>query len=190
MAITDYSTDSVVNILDSAAAVALCVFYVNYDDDRFLTVSHSLLEACAQSKTCKRIIPSEWAGDVRAFPTVPRYYKTTRIPMRETLRSQTDIEWTIVCPGFFMDYVVPVEKTYLKDYPDMLPWDRSLWEATLPGTGNEDVVVSSARDVMKATVQILKQPKWVMSSPSRLRIDLILISFRKTIHMSWANALP
>ncbi|KAH8661735.1 hypothetical protein BGZ61DRAFT_463552 [Ilyonectria robusta] len=147
-------------ILDSTGAIALYVFYITFDYPMFVKVHNDLLDACIRSKSCKRFVPSEWAGNARDFPRALRFYTQTRLPIRERLNAQTDIEWTILCLGMFMDYVVPLGKTYLKDYGEMVPWNRQKWEAALAGTGNEPVGFTSARDVMKAAVRIAKLPKW------------------------------
>lgn len=156
-------------ILDSTGAIALYVFYITFDSPMFVKVHNDLLDACIRSKTCKRFVPSEWAGNARDFPRTPRFYAQTRLPIRERLSAQTDIEWTVLCLGMFMDYVVPLDKSYLKDYGEMVPWNRQTWEAVLAGTGNEQVGFTSARDVMKAAIRIAKLPKWVLFPAKRTR---------------------
>ncbi|EFX06571.1 nmra-like protein [Grosmannia clavigera kw1407] len=160
VAITDYSVESMTELLNSTGAVALYVFYITFDYPVFVKVHSDLLDACIASKSCKRFVPSEWCGNALDFPRTPRFYGETRLPIREKLCAQTEVEWTVICLGFFMDYVVPSHQTYLKDYGEMDPWHREKWVATLMGTGDEMVGMTSSRDVMKAAIEIAKLPKW------------------------------
>lgn len=53
---------------------------------------------------------------------MPGYYATTRAPFREMLRNPAyskGVDWTLFNGGWFMDYLLPPEKTYLSVHP----WD-------------------------------------------------------------------
>lgn len=107
------------------------------------------------------------------------------------LESQSEVEWTIVCLGMFMDYFVQESKSYLKDYGDMLPFRRDTWTAVIPGTGNEPVGFTACRDVMKAVVQLIEGPEWVsilinLVLTKELEMSSIILRLtrtRRTTHM-------
>jgi nucleoside-diphosphate-sugar epimerase len=71
-----------------------------------------------------------------------------------------------------MDYFVPEKKSYMKALKGIWPLDLENWEAVIPGTGEERVGFTSARDVAKAFVKLIKAEKWVCeSSPYNFRVS-------------------
>ena len=119
-----------------------------------------MLAACQQSQTCKRFVPSEYGGDIDKFPHLPRFYDTTNVEFRKVLAAQDEVEWTLVNIGWFMDYFVSPEKSYLKPLPGVWPIDLDKWEAVVPGSGDYNVGWTSGRDVANALVRLVDLPKW------------------------------
>ena len=163
--LTDYSTSSVLPILNKTKASAL-ISLVYALDQEYVHVHTALLTACRESETCKRFIPSEWGGNVDDFPHLPRFYNSTRGVLREMLAKSTGVEWTLMNLGFFMDYFVPTKKTYIKPQPGWWPIDLDKWEVVIRGTGDEPQSWTSARDVAAAVPDLLLSPKWVSVCPS------------------------
>ncbi|KAL8848891.1 MAG: hypothetical protein Q9221_006116 [Calogaya cf. arnoldii] len=159
--VSDYSHDSVLSIINDSNATALCSF-LNVNDERFITIHRAFLSACIASKTCKRLMPSEYSGDVETWPDRPRFYGTTRTPFREILKAEADgVEWTCIENGWFMDYFLPKEKSYMKPVPDEFPIDLDAWTAVVRGTGDEPQAWTLAREVGKAVVALLaSQTPW------------------------------
>lgn len=120
-----------------------------------------MLEACTLSKTCKRFVPSECGGDIDKHPDKPRFYIPTHGAIRQSLKSQNIVEWTLVNNGWFMDYFVPSNKTYMKSLGNVWPLNMETWEAMIPGTGDEPIGFTAARDVAKACVKLITTDKWV-----------------------------
>lgn len=158
---TDYSDHaSLVKILDSTHATAL-VSFIQLTDSTYIAVHRTLIAACLQSTTCKRFIPSEWIGNLDSFPEKPKFYHDSREPIRELLRQTEGLQWTLVNQGFFMDYFLTAQKTYLEPIPDEFPVDPNGWKVCVRGTGEEMQTFTMARDVAKAVVELLGADEWV-----------------------------
>lgn len=157
---TTYTTASILSILNTANATTL-VSFINIPTPDYITVHAALVAACCQSRTCKRLIPSEWIGDLETYPLKPDYYATTRLPFREILRAQDQVQWTLFNVGWLADYFLPEKKTYMAPIKDKFPVDVDGWRACVRGSG--DVVQSwtSARDVAKAVMELCRADKWV-----------------------------
>jgi hypothetical protein len=164
VAITDYAASSMTQILDEHKVECLISFFSSFDNDEFARVHNDLMDACIQSKSCKQFAPSEWAGNARDYPEIPGFYYSSRGPIRARLAAQTEIQWMTICLGIFSDYMLVQDKTYLKNYDSMNPWDRRSTYATLAGTGTEPVGTTGCRDVMKAAVRMATLPQWDVSS--------------------------
>ncbi|OJJ95681.1 hypothetical protein ASPACDRAFT_11308, partial [Aspergillus aculeatus ATCC 16872] len=126
---TDYTPTSLLPILNTTQATTL-LSLIRCPNDAYLTLHTHLLNACIASQTCKRLIPSEWAGNIDDFPLLPRSYGVTRAPFREILRSQAashNVEWTLVHHGWFMDYFLPKHKSYMAYIPGEFPIDPQTW---------------------------------------------------------------
>lgn len=77
------------------------------------------------------------------------------------LEQEHDIEWTITNNGWFMDYFLTQDKTYMPAIPDEFPIDPNNWKACIRGTGDQLQSFTSARDVAKALLALLGAPQWV-----------------------------
>ena len=158
---TDYSDHtSLVNVLDSIHATAL-ISFIQLTGSTYIAIHRALITACLQSITCKRFIPSEWTGNLDSFPEKPKFYHDSREPIRELLRQTKGLQWTLVNQGFFMDYFLTAEKTYLKPIPEEFPVDPNGWKVCIRGTGEEMQTFTMARDVAKAVVELLGADEWV-----------------------------
>ncbi|KAK7463121.1 hypothetical protein VKT23_007706 [Stygiomarasmius scandens] len=158
--ITDYSTSSILNILNTTKPVILFSFIHSNDPGLYNTAHSAMLQACQQSSTCKRFVPSEYGGNLQTHPLLPRFYAPTHAEFRKELAAQQEVEWTLVNIGWFMDYFAPVGKSYMKPLHPVWPVDIDKWEATVLGTGNEPIAWTSARDVAKALVRLIEIKTW------------------------------
>ncbi|KAL8779761.1 MAG: hypothetical protein Q9213_006789 [Squamulea squamosa] len=152
--VSDYSRDSVLSILDETNATALLSF-LNLNDERYITIHKAFLSACIASRSCKRLMPSEYCGNIEAHPARPRFYGTTREPFRQILKKEAQgVEWTLIENGWFMDYFLPKEKSYMRPVPDEFPINLDDWTARVRGTGDEPQSWTLAREVAKAIVEL------------------------------------
>ncbi|CEJ89654.1 hypothetical protein VHEMI05483 [[Torrubiella] hemipterigena] len=161
MHITDYSIDSIVQALDANKVTCLFSTLNCFTLETYLPPHVSMLEACKQSKSCKRFSPAYFCGNIDEVPGLPRFYKDSREGFLKTLASTSqDIEWTTISHGWFMDYAIIFaepfnrsDKSYLKALPG---WsiDMMQWKGILPGTGDERASFTSARDVGKAIASL------------------------------------
>ncbi|KAJ5188241.1 hypothetical protein N7491_004565 [Penicillium cf. griseofulvum] len=157
-AVIDYSVESIVNAISGCEAMISTI--LDYSEG-FIDIHLALIEACKQSRLCKRFIPSEFGGNIETHPHQPEFYFQTREPVRKILREQTELEWTLVSVGWLIDYVVPSKNRYLKDIGPAFPIDVANQTMEIPGTGNDLFNVTCARDVAKSLVALLEGGKWV-----------------------------
>lgn len=167
---SDYTTDSVLQILNETNASTFISFN-NSADQTFVSLHCAFLEACQKSKNCKRFIPSEFAGNIDDFPLFPSFYRTSRIPFREILGQQNDVEWTIFNNGWLTDYCLTEDKTYMPSIPDEFPIDPNNWKACIRDTGDQLQSFTSARDVARALIMLLSAPEWVGYSLARALVS-------------------
>lgn len=126
-----------------------------------------MLKACQASISCKRFIPSEFGGDVKALPDLPLFFGPTRIPVREALAKQTEVEYTLLCLGWYADYWhLPADpnaewKSHMKDLRPVWPVDPTKRTIRVNGDGSAPVTFTAARDVADAMVDLFKAPSWV-----------------------------
>ncbi|KAL5341195.1 NAD(P)-binding protein [Aspergillus crustosus] len=153
---TDYSEASLVSILNSTRATTL-ISLIRCANSLFLPLHTTLLNACLKSTTCKRFIPSEWAGNIDDFPDIPASYGKTRAPLRKIIEqtAASDLKWTLFNLGWFMDYFVAPEKSYMKYIEGEFPIDIAAWTYTVRGTGDEPQSWTCGRDVGRAVVELL-----------------------------------
>ncbi|KAG7148145.1 Oxidoreductase BOA1 like protein [Verticillium longisporum] len=118
---------------------------------------HALIQAAHKSSTTTRYIPSVWGlkytSEHSWFPIT-----ASKLTFFEAL-DKTQLEWTVVANGFFLDYWgFPHVKTYLQ--PVTLVLDLAANRAAIPGSGNTPVVSTYTRDVAKFTAKLLTLDKW------------------------------
>ncbi|KAI9373909.1 major facilitator superfamily domain-containing protein [Aspergillus egyptiacus] len=130
------------------------------DNNLYQPLHTSLLNACIKSTTCKRFIPSEWAGNIEDYPDIPSSYGKTRAPFRKILQTAAattspKLKWTLFNLGWFMDYFVSEEKSYMKYLEGEFPIDLPSWTYCVRGTGEEPQSWTCGRDVAKAVAELL-----------------------------------
>lgn len=150
--ITDYTLPSL------KAPLADCQVLISTISDissAYTDVHLNLIRACQESPNCKRFIPAEFVADIEAYPDQPGFYYGTHEPIREVLRDQKDLEWTLVCIGWLADYFVPAGNRYIKDIDEFHPVDRTNGKIVIPGTGDEPVDFTWARDVARGLASLV-----------------------------------
>lgn len=152
---TDYSTSSLINALEDCDALVSTV--ADFENPPAATKVHlDMLEACRQSTRCKTFIPSEWTLNVEDYPEQPVFLTEANRVLHQALKQATGVKWTIICNGWFADYIVPSQQRYLRDVGAIFPVDLSSKTFTIYGPGTQLVDFTSARDVAKATAVLLK----------------------------------
>ncbi|KAL2813188.1 hypothetical protein BDW59DRAFT_34785 [Aspergillus cavernicola] len=158
--VVDYnSVPSLVAALNDNNAVALISTILDYNPDSFIAVHKNLIKAAQQSTQCKRFIPSEYGVNIEEYPDQPGFYYETREPIRQLLREQSDLEWTLVCCGWLVDYIIPSRNRYLRDIGDSFPINLADTRMVIPGTGKEAVDLVAARDLANALAALVQAPK-------------------------------
>lgn len=104
-AITDYTLSSLrAPLLNCEAPIST----ISDITPVYTHVHRTLILACQESPKCKRFIPAEFAANIEAYPDEPGFYYSPRESVREMLRNQMDVEWTLVCIGWLTDYLCRV----------------------------------------------------------------------------------
>jgi nucleoside-diphosphate-sugar epimerase len=124
----------------------------------YTDVHRNLIRVCQESPKCKRFIPAEFAANIESYPDEPGFYYGPHEPIREMLRSQNDLEWTLVCIGWLADYFVPAENRHIKDISEFHPMNWVERKIVIPGTGNEPVDFTWARDVVRGLASLVMAP--------------------------------
>ncbi|TIA57434.1 NAD(P)-binding protein [Aureobasidium pullulans] len=123
---TDYTTPSLLQILNDTKARVLISFITDYTAS-FITVHENLIDACLQ-------------------------------PIRQILREQDQLEWTLVCCGWLMDYILPSKNRHLKDAGPGFPIDLANQNIIIPGTGDDEISFLAARDLARALSLLVSSP--------------------------------
>jgi swainsonine biosynthesis oxidoreductase SwnR len=157
LCVTDYSVPSLVGLLSECDVLISTI--LDYTS-AFADVHFRLIEACRLSKRCRRFIPSEFSGNIERFPDQPAFYYRTREPVRQFLRQQVDLEWTLVCVGWLADYIAPSQNRYLSDMGEAFPINHTTRKITIPGTGDNAFDMIWARDMAKGIAALIAAPQW------------------------------
>ncbi|EEU42174.1 uncharacterized protein NECHADRAFT_79829 [Fusarium vanettenii 77-13-4] len=112
--VSSYSKENMVELFDKFEISTVISTLTAGDAPAFVSLHQDILDACHQSSKCKRLIPSDFIGNVERFPDLPRRHADSRHAFRKILAQQSEVEWT----------------------------------------------TTSARDLSKAVVQLVKHPKW------------------------------
>ncbi|PCD26091.1 hypothetical protein BFJ63_vAg15091 [Fusarium oxysporum f. sp. narcissi] len=154
--IKDYSAESVLPYLQNREVL---ISTLSITDSSAIDVHLGLLDACTRSKSCKKFIPSEFTGNIRDEPMQPIFYYETHEPIREALRQQDNVAWTLFCNGWFMDYVVPASNRHFKDGQSFaMNWKTKVIKVYGKGTHVFDL--TCGRDVGKALAELVKYDEW------------------------------
>ncbi|ORY11782.1 hypothetical protein BCR34DRAFT_601063 [Clohesyomyces aquaticus] len=154
-ALTDYAISSLRTPL---ADCEVLISTISDISPSYTDIHRNLILACLESPKCKRFIPAEFAANIEAYPDQPGFYYAPHEPIREMLRSQTGVEWTLVCIGWLADYFVPAKNRHVKDIGEFHPMNWADGRIVIPGTGNEPVDFTWARDVAIGLASLVKAP--------------------------------
>ncbi|THY03620.1 hypothetical protein D6D01_10197 [Aureobasidium pullulans] len=107
----------------------------------------NLVKAAAASNFTERFVQSIWGAPAPAEQGV-----------QNELR-KTNLEWTQVHDGYFMDYYgLPQLESHLTFPPFAIDVDNKA--ATIPGSGDDKMVFTYTYDVAKFVAEVLTLPKW------------------------------
>lgn len=154
---TDYSVESLERSLEDCNALVSTILDYSMNS---ATVHLALLEACKRSPLCKKYVPSEYAGNTDEFPDQPTFYFANHNPVREALRAQKGVTWTLFNPGWLTDYLVPAKSRYIKDIGDYHPVNLHNNTIKIPGTGKEQIAFTAARDCAKGVARLVSCDDW------------------------------
>lgn len=155
--ITDYTKESILSCIKD---VNVLISLIHDNSDFYNKVHIAMIDACKESHYCKHFIPSECGGDIEKFPQHPLFYVPTHGAIRKILKEQSEIKYTFFNNGWFMDYFIDGNKSYMKRLPGIWPLDIENSEIIIPGSGNENITFTSARDVGKALSKLIDFDDW------------------------------
>lgn len=158
--ITDYSVPSLVAQFSDCDAV---ISTLSGPSDFYIASHSAVLEACRQSPRCNRFLPSEWNVNIKDFPDQPMITWEAHETIRNSLRAQTEVKCTLVCQGWFMDYILPTHKRTIRDLGRAWPMDYGTKVFYLYGDGQQKVTLTSLLDTSRAVLHYIIQdesPSW------------------------------
>lgn len=152
--LTDYySVEDLKRKLDDCDAV---VSTLSGSNEFYISAHSNLLEACSQSRRCKHFIPSEWNINLDDFPDQPMFSAATHEVVRNKLRSQNDVKWTMICHGWFMEYVLLGYKNPLREIELELVMNHGAKMFDMYADGSQKVTLTSTADTARAVLAILR----------------------------------
>ncbi|KPI44120.1 uncharacterized protein AB675_6334 [Cyphellophora attinorum] len=151
--VTKYTADDLESLLEDCDAVISTIAGPN---DFFVRAHLALLEACTRSPKCKRFLPSEFSFNMKDFPDVPSYLSEARIAVRDALRSQQEVKWSIICNGWFMDYLLPSSQRYIEDLGPAFAVDANRRAFDYYGDGQAKISLTSARDTARVVLALIE----------------------------------
>ena len=125
-------------------------------EEVFTSAQLAILEGWIQSTKCKTFIPSGWTINTEDFPDQPLHLSESRRTVLEALRAQRTIQWTVICNGWFMEYISSTQQRYLKDIGKEWLMDHHGKVFDLYGDGLQKITLTSAQDVARATIALLE----------------------------------
>jgi hypothetical protein len=155
--VTDYTVNDLHDCLDDCDAV---LSFINAPYPTHTEIHLNILQACRLSRKCKRFIPAEWAINIEDYPEHPMFNTDSREPIREALKRQNEIQYTFVCNGWFMDYIVPVAQRYISEIGEGWPMNHEQKVFMLYGDGHSFLSLTSCRDLAKAIAILLDHSTW------------------------------
>ncbi|CAG8320431.1 unnamed protein product [Penicillium salamii] len=158
---TDYSIPSLVAALNDCDGLISAL--LDYSQGS-VTAHLALLEVCQQSPKCKRFLPSEYGGNIDDYPDTPKFYYANHEPVRQALRAQKGVMWTLFNMGWLSDYFVPTGSRYIRDLGDFHPFKLKTGVMNIPGTGEELVSFTAVRDTARAIAHLIDQDHWEAST--------------------------
>lgn len=128
-------------------------------DPRAAQAEVNLIAAAAKSSSTKRFVVSNWGNASPDEESLRLPFNTFRDQSIEAIR-KTDLEWTQVHNGLFLDYYgMPHIETHLT--PLVIALDMSHRTAAIPGnSGDEIVSFTYTKDLGRFVVAALSLPKW------------------------------
>ncbi|KAJ8103437.1 hypothetical protein POJ06DRAFT_279230 [Lipomyces tetrasporus] len=125
-------------------------------DEFYISAHSNILEACSQSRRCKHFIPSEWNINLDDFPDQPMFSAATHEVVRNKLRSQHGVKWTMICHGWFMEYILPEEKNPLREIGLAWAMNHSTKVFDMYADGLQKVTLTSTADTARAVLAVLR----------------------------------
>ncbi|KAJ5485753.1 hypothetical protein N7530_000053 [Penicillium desertorum] len=151
--LTDYSVENLKKNLDDCDAV---VSTLSGPNEFYISAHSNILEACRQSRKCKHFIPSEWNINIEDFPDQPMFSAATHEVVRNKLRSQNDIKWTMICHGWFMEYLLPTKKNPLREIGLAWAMNHGTKVFDMYADGLQKVTLTSTADAARAVLAVLR----------------------------------
>ncbi|RMZ88217.1 hypothetical protein DV736_g4551, partial [Chaetothyriales sp. CBS 134916] len=156
--ITDYtSVPQLTQYLDEHGVQVLISTLAIYDASN-VSIHLALLSACTASATCHRFIPSEFGGNIREHPDQPVLFYENHEPIRQALRQQSAVSFTLVCAGWFLEYLLPVghKERMLPEAGEAWAMDIDQKVMRIYGNGEQKVCLLSARDLGAALAKLVE----------------------------------
>ncbi|KAF2651152.1 phosphoserine aminotransferase [Lophiostoma macrostomum CBS 122681] len=156
---TNYESDDVLARQLSARKIDTIICAVSLDFDEPSEAQLLLIRAAVKAKCVKRFIPSEFNVDYDLGDDVLPYSgKKYHVIARRELE-KTNLEFTYIYTGFFMDYLgMPYYETKMRQLYILL--DAAHRVASIPGDGLARIALTCTKDVARYIAAALDVPSW------------------------------
>ncbi|KAF2676089.1 NAD(P)-binding protein [Lentithecium fluviatile CBS 122367] len=152
----DYTnTDALVKLLEENK-IDTVITTLNAGMD--ITPETNLVHAAARSSVTRRYIPNVWSALVykpehaASFP-----FAGLRFQIMDELR-KTNLEWTAIYNGIFMEYYVSGLPTHLEKYAIAVDVEAGI--AGIPASGNVPIAFTYSRDIGRFVAALQSVEKW------------------------------
>ncbi|KAF2450150.1 NAD(P)-binding protein [Karstenula rhodostoma CBS 690.94] len=153
----DYSSVDALTTLLETNNVEVLITTANTTVDP--TPEFNMIEAAARSRATKRFIPNAWSA--LQFTDEPRFknFPLAQGKLQSLARlNNTDLDWTAIYPGLFMEYVTEGLPTTLTLMTIMLDMKHNA--AALPNKGDAKITLTYSRDIAKYISKLLTLSTW------------------------------
>jgi hypothetical protein len=156
---TDYEDETTLKALLESNQIHTIVSALNVDFEPVSNAQVRLIKAAAATNCVKRFIPSEYNVNYDLPDSILPYpEKKWHLAARRAIE-QTNLEYTYVYPGMFLDYLgFPRVKSHMR--PLYIVLDLENKEIRIPGDGDARVTFTCTVDAARAISTLLDVVHW------------------------------
>jgi len=139
-----------------------------------------LIELAEQTPNIARFIPSEFGTDIEHGPaSAHEKPHQQKLKVRAALAASTTLDYTYVVTGPFAYAGAGMYLAAVPQVPEIGTYDVKAKKATLVGTGDEEIALTTLPDVAKQLLKVLQQPE--KSSKRALKLKSFVTTPHKIV---------
>jgi NmrA-like family len=183
--VVDYTSLPAITTALHSINTVICTFTMFTPES--LEAQTNLIQAALKAG-CTRFCPSEFGGKLNKIPSY-----ALKANIIDLLDRTPELEYTAFSPGFFMDYfAVPFAVTHLAEFVAYV--DAEMGEGIVGGSGDEKLVLTTARDTARFVVGACglprgSWPKFGGMVGERTSLNEIIALVEKLKGISWKRLI-